>query len=181
MRTTVRLLVALLALALTIPAGAQAAKVWHAYGLFDRRAEVENGSGTHAARLTQILLPSSFDVERRGTYLAFGPVGSCRSTGSIRIALVRSEQSTPDAVLDEQLPDGTSYGSGTNGDAAWRIVNAGGGRLRGAYVRPTRFSDTWVMIRAATTPRRSCHTGGYREAVAFPLAGALAAAKASGY
>jgi len=181
MRLVTRLLIPLVILALAIPAGAQAAKVWRAYGVFDGQAEVEGGSGTHAARLTQILLPSTFAVKRRGTYLAFGPVGTCRSTGSIRVVLVDSSASTAEDVLAEQLPDGTSYGSGTNGDAAWGIVNSGGGNLRGAYVRPTKFDDTWVVIRAATTPHRSCHTGGYRESVAFPLAGALAAAKASGY
>jgi hypothetical protein len=176
-----RLLVILVALALAIPAGAEAAKVWRAYGIFDGRVEVENGSGTHAARLTQILLPSTFAVKRRGNYLAFGPVGACRSTGSIRIALVESSAARADEVLDEQLPDGRSYGSGTNGDAVWGIVNGGGGKLRGAYIRATRFKDTWVVVRAATTPHRSCHTGGYRESVAYPLADALAATKASGY
>jgi len=181
MRPIIKLLVPLVILTLAIPTGAQAAKVWRAYGIFDARVEVENGSGTHAARLTQILLPSTFAVKRRGTYLAFGPVGSCRSTGSIRVALVESAAGTVADVLDEQLPDGLRYGAGTNGDAAWKIVNSGGGNLRGAYVRPTRFDDTWVVVRAATTVHRSCHTGGYRESVAFPLAGALAAAKASGY
>ena len=145
------------------------------------RAEVENGPGTHAARLTQILLPSTFAVKRRANYLAFGPVGTCRSTGSIRIALVESSAGRAEEVLDEQLPDGRSYGSGTNGDAVWGIVNGGGGKLRGAYVRATGSRTPG----SSSVPRRrriaAAAPGGYRESVAYPLADALAATKASGY
>src|SRR6476619_3102354 len=113
MRHIVRLLAALAAVALVVPVAAHAAKAWHAYGIYNGRVQVENGAGTHAARLTQILLPSTFAVKRRGTYLAFGPVGSCRSTGSIRIALVKSTAGDVEGVLGEQLPGGRSYGSGT--------------------------------------------------------------------
>ena len=177
----IRLLVPLLVLAFAVPAAAQA-KAWHSYGLFRDRVEVEGGSGTHSARLTQMLLPDTFKVKRRaGGYLAFGPTGACRSTGSVRVGLVSSSATAAADVRDELLPAGTSYGTGPRGDAAWGIVNSGGGALRGAYVRPTRFDETWIVVRVATTPHANCHTGGYRESVAFPLADALATTKASGY
>ena len=126
-------------------------------------------------------MPASFRVRQRSGYLTFGPVGACRSTGSVRVVLVRSKADIR-GVLDAQVPKSTTvYGSGSRGDAVWRIVNAGTAALRGAYVRPTRIADTWVVVRVGTTPHRTCHAGGYRESVAFPLADALATTKASGY
>ena len=186
MRTARRRLLALgiLAVLAALPAVALAGRAWTVHSVFVNRAPVEDGSGTRSARLTQILLPNSFAVKQRSTYLAFGPVGACRSTGSVRVVLVRSDAADAASVLDEQLPSGTpSYGSGARSDAVWRIVKAGtgGGDLRGAYVRPTRIADTWVVVRVATTAHGSCHTGGYRESVAHPLADALATTRASGY
>ena len=175
-----RLFVPVVLLALAIPAAAQAAKVWKAYGLYDGSVAVEDGSGTHTARMTQMLLPSTFDVEKRGDYLAFGPVGLPQHRlDQGRARRVDGHHSRGRAR--RAAPDGTSYGSGTNRDAAWKIVNTGGGKLRGAYVRPTQIDDTWVVVRVATTPHATCHTGGYRESVAYPLADALAATKASGF
>ena len=72
-------------------------------------------------------------------------------------------------------------GSGRTSDAVWRIVKSATATLRGAYGRPTRPADTWTVVRVATTPHRFCHTGGYRESLAHPLAGAPAATRASGY
>jgi hypothetical protein len=178
------LAVAVPAAASTIPAGAAStSKPWYRWSVYDLHAQVENGDpGTHTARLTQILLPSAFTVKKRSSYLAFGPVGACRSTGSIRPVLVRSDATDAAGVLDEQLPESRAvYGEGTRGDAVWRVVNAGTATIRGAYVRPTRMDGVWIVIRIGTTPHGTCHSGGYRESVAFPLADGLATVKASGY
>lgn len=160
---------------------AQAATTWSGYSLFNGRAAVEGGTGTHNARLTSILLPSSFHVRRSATRLRFGPVGGCRSTGTVTLALVDSSATTAAGVLAEQVAGGKTYGEGRRGDAVFRIARLSGGKLKGAYVRPTRIARTWVVVRVATTPLASCHTGGVRESLGFPLADALAVTHASGY
>ncbi|HVW18395.1 MAG TPA: hypothetical protein VHB30_09110 [Solirubrobacteraceae bacterium] len=191
MRTRLLLVLCAAALAATVVPAAAARQAWYSYGAFAWKAPIEGGTGTQTARLTQILLPSSFKVKTRGsqtsdsgTYLAFGPVGSCRSTGSVRLGLLYSEAQSAADVLADVLPaTTTSYGYGTRGDAAWRIVKSASATLRGAYVRPAtaRLAHVWVVVRVGTTPHGTCHAGGYRESVAFPLADALATVKASAY
>ncbi len=172
------LLTAIATVAIAAPA---AAAGWHGYGIYNGNAPVEGGSGTHSARLTTIVLPDSFKVRKQKTRLAFGPVGACRSTGTITPVLVRSTATTSAAVLAEQIQGGTTYGAGTRGGASYRVAKYAGGRLRGAWVGPTRLAETWIVIRLITTPHRTCHIGGVRESLGYPLTDAFGTVRASGY
>ena len=174
----------LVAAAFAAPAGAASTgSGWHSYALYNGKAAVEGGSGTHNARLTRMLLPDRWSpkVSKARTRIGFGPVGTCHSTGAIAPALVASTATTSAAVLAEQVKGGTTYGSGTNGDAAWRIAKFSGGALKAAYVGPTRLAGVWIVIRGTTTPHGSCHIGGVRESLGFPLADAFATVHANGY
>ena len=81
-------LILLSALVMATVATPAFASSWHSYSLYNGKAAVEGGSGTHSARLTSIVLPDSFKVRQRATKLTFGRVGSCRSTGVIVPKLV---------------------------------------------------------------------------------------------
>jgi hypothetical protein len=164
--------------ALAVPA---AAATWHSYSIYNGNAAVEGGSGTHSARLTSIVLPDSFKVRKRATRLTFGPTGSCRSTGVILPKLVHSTATRSGDVLRELLSGGTSYGLGTRGDATYRVAKFPGGGLKAIYVRPTRMAATWIVVQATTTPHGTCHIGGIRESLGFPLSDAFATIRASGY
>lgn len=171
-------LTVLATLALVAPASAAG---WHSYGLYNGKAPVEGGTGTHNLRLTSIVLPDAFKVRKHATSLTFGRVGACKSTGVIRPALVASDTGTPAAVLKELLADGTTYGFGTRGTAAYRVAKFSGGRIRAVFVGPTRLAGIWVVVRATTTPHGTCHTGGVREALGFPLVDAFGTIRANGY
>ena len=172
------LLTAIATVAIAAPAGAAG---WHGYGIYNGNAPVEGGSGTHAARLTSIVLPDSFKVRKQKTRLVFGPVGACRSTGTITPVLVHSTATTSAEVLAQQVQGGTIYGAGTRGGASYRVAKYNGGRLRGAWVGPTRLAQTWIVIRVITTPHRSCHIGGVRESLGYPLTDAFGTTRANGY
>jgi hypothetical protein len=172
------LLTVLATVALAAPA---TAAPWHSYRLFVQNAPVEGGTETHSARLTSIVLPDSFKVRKRATRLTFGPIGSCRSTGTIAPALVQSTAATAAEVLAQQLTGGTTYGNGTRGDAVFRVAKFSGGSLKAVYVRRTGLPQIWIVVRATTTPHSSCHTGGVREGLGEPLADAFATIRASGY
>ena len=172
------------AVAFAAPAGAASAgSAWHSYALYNGKAAVEGGSGTHSARLTRMLLPDRWSpkVNKARTRISFGPVGTCHSTGAIAPALVASTATTSSAVLAEQVKGGTTYGVGTNGAASWRIAKFSGGALKAAYVGPTRLAGVWVVIRGTTTPHGTCHIGGVRESLGFPLSDAFATIHANGY
>jgi len=186
MRTTVLALLSLLlttALLAAPASGSSTGAAWHSYALYNGKATVEGGSGTHSSRLTRMLLPDRWSpkVNKARTRISFGPVGTCRSTGTITPALVASTATTSAAVLAEQAAGGTTYGSGTNGAAAWRVAKFRGGSLKAAYVGPTRLAGVWVVIRGATTPHGTCHIGGVRESLGFPLGDAFATIHANGY
>lgn len=154
---------------------------WHSYSTYDGKAPVQGGSGTHTARLTSIVLPDSFKVRRHPTKLTFGPIGACRSTGTIAPKLVASTATTSSAVLAQLLPDGTTYGAGTRGGASYRVAKYSSGRLKGLWVGPTRLAGTWIVVQATTTPHADCHIGGIRESLGYPLTDAFGTARASGY
>ncbi len=175
----ISLLAVLSVLALAAPASAAG---WHGYGLYNRTAPVEHGTGTHSVRLTSIVLPDAFKVKRAATSLSFGPVGACRSTGTVRPALVASTAASAGAVLDELAASGTTYGSGSRSSGAvFRVVKLSGGSIRAVSVSPTRLAGIWVVVRASTTPHTTCHTGGVRESLGFPLVDAFATIRANGY
>ncbi len=96
-------------------------------------------------------------------------------------ALVASTATSAGEVLAAQLTAGTTYGVGTRGPAAWRVAKYPGGALKAVYVGPTRLAGVWVVVRAATTPHGTCHIGGVRESLGFPLADAFATIRANGY
>ena len=169
---------ALAVLALAVPASAD---TWHGYRLFVQNARVEGGTGTHTARLTHIVLPDSFHVRKHKTRLTFGPVGTCRSTGTLAPALVQSDATTAADVLNEQLVGGTDYGYGSRGTAAYRVAKFTGGAIKAVWVGATRLPQTWIVVRATTTPHGTCHIGGVRESLGFPLADAFGTIRASGY
>jgi hypothetical protein len=158
-----------------------AAATWHSYSAFNGNAPVEGGSGRHSARLTSIVLPDAFHVRKHPTRLTFGPTGACRATGVIAPVLVHSDATTAADVLREQVSGGTTYGSGTRGDAVYRIAKFPGGSLRAAYVRRTSLAQTWIVVRATTTPHATCHIGGVRESLGFPLTDAYGTIRASGF
>lgn len=168
----------LAALALAAPASASG---WHSFTLYNAEAPVEGGSGTHNVRLTSIVLPDSFHVRKASTRLTFGPIGACKSTGVVRVALVASTETSSAAVLSAQLSGGTTYGFGSRGDASYRVMKFSGGAIRAVFVGPTRLAGTWVVVRATTTPHGTCHTGGVRESLGFPLVDALGTIRANGY
>lgn len=173
------LLATLAATALATPA---IASTWHSYSIYNGRAPVEGGTGTHSARLTSIVLPDSFKVRERATRLTFGPVGTCRSTGSIAPKLVYSTATTSAAVLAQQLDGGATYGAGTRGSASYRVAKFSGGALKGIWVgRARRLPQTWIVVQATTTPHGTCHIGGVRESLGYPLADAFGTIRASGY
>jgi len=174
----------LVAALLAAPAGASSTGAgWHSYALYNGKAAVEGAAGTHSVRLTRMLLPDRWNPKynKARTRISFGPVGSCRSTGTITPALVASTAATSAAVLADQVNGGTTYGSGTNGAAAWRVAKYSGGSLKAAYAGPTRLAGIWVVIHATTTPHSTCHTGGVRESLGFPLGDAFATIHANGY
>jgi len=177
---TLRLLT-LTALATAAVAAPAAAAPWHNWSVYNGKAAVQGGTGTHSARLTSIVLPDSFKVREHATKLTFGRVGSCKSTGVIAPKLVASAATTSAAVLAEQLAGGTTYGAGTRGDAAYRVAKFSGGALKAIYVRPTRLARTWIVVQATTTPHGTCHIGGIRESLGYPLADAFGTIRASGY
>lgn len=161
-----------------------AAASWHSYSLWNNAAKVEGGSGTHTVRLTSMILPDNFRVKvnAKRTGMTFGPFAACRSTGTITPTLVASSEKTSSDVLKGLLPPkGTTYGSGTRGNAAWRVAKYSGGSLRAAYVGPTRIAGVWVVVRAATKPTTTCHIGGVRESLGFPLADSFATIRANGF
>ena len=184
-RSLFALLIAVfVAAAVAAPAGAASTgAAWHSYALYNGKTAVEGGSGTHSSRLTRMLLPDRWSpkVNKAKTRISFGPVGTCHSTGTIAPALVASTATTSAAVLAEQIKGGTTYGSGTNGPASYRVAKFSGGALKAAYVGPTRLAGVWVVIRATTTPHGTCHIGGVRESLGFPLADAFATIHANGY
>lgn len=166
-------------LALAAPASAAS---WHSFSLYNGSAPVEGAAGTHSLRLTSMLLPDSFKVRKGRTSLTFGPLGACRSTGTIRPALVASSETTATAVLNALLSGGTSYGAGTRSSgAAYRVEKFKGGSLKAVSVSPTRLAGVWAVVRATTTPHSTCHTGGVREGLGFPLADAFGTIRANGY
>ena len=166
-------------LALAAPASA---RTWHSYSLYNGNAPVEGGAGTHSLRLTSMLLPDSFKVRKGRTSLTFGPLGACRSTGTIRPALVASSETSATGVLNALLSGGTSYGAGTRSSgAAYRVEKFKGGSLKAVSVSPTRLAGVWAVVRATTTPHTTCHTGGVREGLGFPLADAFGTIRANGY
>jgi hypothetical protein len=180
---TLRLLF-LSTLAMTVVVAPAMASPWHSYRLYNGKAPVEGGSGTHSARLSTIVLPDSFKVRKpseRSTRLTFGPVGSCRSTGVIAPKLVQSTATSTAAVLAQQLSGGTTYGSGTRGGASYRVAKFSGDRLKGVWVGATRIAQTWIVVVATTTPHSSCHTGGVRESLGYPLTDAFGTIRAAGY
>jgi hypothetical protein len=171
----------LTALATTVVAAPAAASSWHSWSIFNGKAAVEGATGTHSARLTTMVLPDSFKVRKHATKLTFGPIGQCRSMGVILPKLVHSTATTSAAVLGEQIPDGTTYGSGTRSSATWRVAKFRGGALKGAWVGPTRLPQTWIVVQATTTPHGTCHIGGVRESLGFPLSDAFGTVRASGF
>jgi hypothetical protein len=176
-------LILLTALATTAVAAPAAAAPWQSYSLYNGKAAVEAGAGggTHSARLTSIVLPQSWKVKKHATSLTFGPFASCRSTGVIRPKLVFSTATTSAAVLAQQLAGGTTYGSGTRGNASWRVAKFQGGALKAIWAGPSRIAQTWIVVQANTTPHGTCHIGGVRESLGFPLADAFGTIRASGY
>lgn len=180
---TLRLLL-FTALATSAVAAPATAAPWRSWSVYNAKAAVEGGTGTHVARLTSIVLPDSFKVRKsspRATRLTFGRVGSCKSTGVIAPKLVASTATTAEGVLAQQLVGGTTYGAGTRGDAVYRVAKFSGGALKAIYVRRTRIAQTWIVVRATTTPHARCHIGGVREALGFPLADAFGTIRASGF
>lgn len=171
----------LIALLLAIPTAFAASKAWHLYRVFVNPAPVEGGTGSHSARLSSIVLPDSFKVRQGKRSLTFGPVGACKSTGMIAPALVSSTKATAADVLAEQLTGGTTYADGLRGDSVFRVAKYSGGAIKALYVRPTRIPQTWIVVRATTTPHGTCHTGGVRESLGFPLGDAFATIHASGF
>ena len=167
-------------LALATPASAAG---WHSYSLYDSKAPVAGGTGTHTVRLTSMVLPDSFKVVRHGTTsLTFGPVGACRSTGSVRISLLASQAGDASSVLETIKPTGTSYGAGTRSSgSAFDVVKLKGGSLRAISVSPTRLAGVFAIVRASTTPHATCHIGGVRESLGYPLADAFATIRANGF
>lgn len=179
-----RRLILLTTLAALVVAAPATAAPWHSWSVFNVKAPVEGGTGTHTARLTSIVLPDSFKVRKaspRATRLTFGRVGSCKSTGVIAPKLVHSTATTAAAVLAQQLTGGTTYGAGTRGDAVYRVAKFSGGGLKAIYVRSTRIAQTWLVVQATTTPHGNCHIGGIRESLGYPLSDAFGTIRASGY
>lgn len=177
-------LILLTALATLVVAAPAAAAPWHSWSIYNGKAAVQGGTGTHSARLSSIVLPDSFKVRKsspRATRLTFGRVGSCKSTGVILPKLVHSTATTAAGVLAEQLTGGTTYGAGIRGDAVYRVAKFSGGALKGIYVRKTRIARTWIVVQATTTPHGTCHIGGVRESLGFPLVDAFGTVRASGY
>jgi hypothetical protein len=166
---------------------------WHAHHAWNLRAPVEGEPGTTAtARLSRVLLPDAFHARTRGSIradngscLAFGPVGRCASTGSIRVGLLHSQTPSATETLTEALPHVPDHPQrqGTRGDAAWRLVTLAPAVLRGAYARRAgpALPDVWVIVRIATTPHRRCPRGADHDALTAPLLDALSTIKASGY
>ncbi len=174
-------LILLTALATTAVAAPATAAPWRSWSLYDGKAAVEGGTGTHSASLTSIVLPESFKVRKRATRLTFGPFASCRSTGVISMKLVQSTATTFAAVLAQQVVGGTTYGEGTRGGASYRVAKFQGGALKAAWVGRARLAQTWIVVQATTTPHRTCHIGGVRESLGIPLADAFGTIRASGY
>jgi hypothetical protein len=174
-------LITLTTLATVAVTATAAAAPWHSYSLYNGKAPVEGGAGTHAARLTSIVLPDSWKVRKHATKLTFGPFASCRSTGVITPKLVFATATTSAAVLAQQLPGGTTYGIGTRGAASWRVAKFQGGALKAIWAGKARLPQTWIVIQATTTPHGTCHIGGVRESLGFPLADAFGTIRASGY
>ncbi len=168
-------------LAAGVLAAPASADSWHTYGVYDATARIEDGppGSDHVARLTSILLPDRFKVREERARLAFGPVGSCEVTGEIAPVLVHSTATRASAVLDAQVPGGSTYGSGRRSDAVYRLAKYKSNRLRGAYVRPTKIDATWLVVRIATEPHARCAS--IRDAIGTPLADALGTIRASGY
>ena len=48
-------------------------------------------------------------------------------------------------------------------------------------MRSTRIAQTWIVVQATTTPHGTCHIGGIRESLGFPLSDAFGTIRASGY
>lgn len=175
-------LILLTALATTVVAAPAIAAPWRSYSLYNGKAAVEGGAGgTHSARLTSIVLPDSWKVRKRATSLTFGPFASCKSTGVIRPKLVFSTATTSAAVLAQQLTGGTTYGEGTRGGASWRVAKFQGGALKAFWVGKARIAQTWIVVQTTTTPHGTCHIGGVRESLGYPLADAYGTIRASGY
>ena len=174
-------LILITALATTAVAAPAIASTWHNYQIYNGKAAVEGGSGTHSARLTSIVLPDSWKVKKHATSLTFGPFAACKSTGTIKPKLVASTATTSAAVLAQQLVGGTTYGDGTRGAAAWRVAKFQGGNLKAFWVSRARIAGVWIVIQATTTPHGTCHIGGVRESLGYPLADAFGTIRASGY
>ena len=177
-------LILLTSLATLVVAAPATASSWHSWSIYNGKAAVEGGTGTHSARLSSIVLPDSFKVRKsspRATRLTFGRVGSCKSTGVVLPKLVQSTATTAPAVLAEQLAGGTTYGAGARGDAVYRVAKFSGGALKAVYVRKTRIAQTWIVVQATTTPHGNCHIGGVRESLGYPLVDAFGTIRASGY
>src|SRR5207244_5282483 len=96
-------------------------------------------------------------------------------------ALVQSNATTAADVLNEQLVGGTTYGYGSRGTAAYRVAKFSGGAIKAVWVGPTRLAQTWIVVRATTTPHTTCHIGGVRESLGFRLADAYGTIRASSY
>ena len=48
-------------------------------------------------------------------------------------------------------------------------------------MRSTRIAQTWIVVQATTTPHGTCHIGGIRESLGYPLSDAFGTIRASGY
>ena len=174
-------LILLSAVVMTTVATPALAASWHSYNIYNGKAAVEGGSGTHSARLTSIVLPDSFKVRERATRLTFGPIGACRSTGVIVPKLVSSTATSSAAVLGQLLTGGKTYGSGTRASASYRVAKFSKDIIKAVWVGPTRIPQTWIVVQTTTTAHASCHTGGVRESLGYPLTDAYGTLRASGY
>jgi hypothetical protein len=186
-----------LALALAATAPAQIASTHpqtYERWTMERTGPVQGSTTLKGYGRAYALLPGSWSSNSRNgqTRIRFRVRGSCGVGVDVWVGHVldRADETAAErAKRRRPNEEPFLYGSGSrDGGGAWRVVKPASTIVRGIYEQPLAANwpgvpagqRVWLEVQATAKATRSCHTGGIREAVAFPLVTAFAAMSGTG-
>lgn len=189
-----------LALALTFTAVSHAAsrhpQRWDRWTV-ERTGPIQGAPTMNAYGRAYALLPGSWSSNSRNgqTRIRLRVPGSCRVTVDLWVnhVLDRADETAAERAKRRRPNEAPYlYGSGSRdgGASAWRVVKPDRRLVRAIYEQPLAASwpgvpagqRVWLEVQAtARGTNPTCHTGGIREAVAYPLITTFAAMSGTGF
>lgn len=161
----------------------------------ERTGPIGGAPSMNAYGRAYALLPASWRSRSRNgqTRIRLRVPGSCKVTVDLWVnhVLDRADETAAErAKRRRPNEEPYLYGSGSrDGGGAWRVVKPERRIVRAIYEQPLAANwpgvpagrRVWLEVQAtARGTNPSCHTGGIREAVAFPLVTAFAAMAGTG-